>query len=150
MIKKTFILFFIFLISHCGFTPIYNSKIQSDYKIIISQISGDKYINQYLNNYIKNISNIESKNKFILNIETSYEKSIVSKDSKGSPTEYEISITSKFIINNNKRTRTVSFDEKQIIKNISDIFELKNYENSIKENFVNMVVGKLNLELVNY
>ena len=41
-------------------------------------------------------------------------------------------------------------NEKQNIKNISDIFELKNYENSIKENFGNTIMRKLNLEIINY
>ena len=53
-------------------------------------------------------------------------------------------------IENNNQTKTISINEKQNIKNISDIFELKNYENSIKENFVNVIIRKLNLELINY
>ncbi len=150
MIKKTFILFLILSLTHCGFSPIYNSKVKSDYEIIISEINGDKYINNFISNNIKSISNINSKNKFKLSIDTKYQKLIISKDSKGSPTEYELSVTCIFTIENNNQTKTISIDEKQNIKNISDIFELKNYENSIKENFANTIMRKLNLELVNY
>ena len=150
MIKKTFILFLILSLTHCGFSPIYNSNIKSDYEIIISEITGDMYINNLINNNIRSISDINSKNKYNLSIDTKYQKLIISKDSKGSPTEYELSVTSTISIENNNQTKTISINEKQNIKNISDIFELKNYENSIKENFVNEIIRKLNLELINY
>ena len=150
MIKKTFILFLILSLTHCGFSPVYNSNVKSDYEIIISKISGDKYINNFINNNIKSISNINSKNKYKLSIDTKYQKLIISKDSKGSPAEYELSVTCIFAIENNNQTKTISMNEKQNIKNISDIFELKNYENSIKENFGNTIMRKLNLEIINY
>lgn len=150
MIKKTFILFLILSLTHCGFSPIYNSNIKSDYEIIISEITGDMYINNLINNNIRSISDINSKNKYNLSIDTKYQKLIISKDSKGSPTEYELSVTSTISIENNNQTKTISINEKQNMKNISDIFELKNYENSIKENFVNEIIRKLNLELINY
>ena len=150
MIKKTFILFLILSLTHCGFSPIYNSNIKSNYEIIIFEISGDKYINNLINNNIKSISDINSKNKYNLSINTKYQKLIISKDSKGSPTEYKLSVTCTITIENNNQTNTISINEEQNIKNIPDIFELKNYENSIKENFVNIIIRKLNLELINY
>ena len=150
MIKKTFILFLILSLTHCGFSPIYNSNIKSNYEIIIFEISGDKYINNLINNNIKSISDINSKNKYNLSINTKYQKLIISKDSKGSPTEYKLSVTCTVTIENNNQTNTISINEEQNIKNIPDIFELKNYENSIKENFVNIIIRKLNLELINY
>ena len=70
MIKKTFILFLILSLTHCGFSPVYNSNVKSDYEIIISKISGDKYINNFINNNIKSISDINSKNKYKLSIDT--------------------------------------------------------------------------------
>ena len=150
MIKKIFILFLILSLTHCGFSPIYNSNIKSNYEIIIFEISGDKYINNLINNNIKSISDINSKNKYNLSINTKYQKLIISKDSKGSPTEYKLSVTCTITIENNNQTNTISINEEQNIKNIPDIFELKNYENSIKENFVNIIIRKLNLELINY
>ena len=150
MIKKTFILFLILSLTHCGFSPIYNSNIKSDYEIIISEISGDMYINNLISNNIRSISDINSKNKYNLSIDTNYQKLIISKDSKGSPTEYELSVTCIFTIENNNQIKTITMNEKQNIKNISDIFELKNYENSIKENFGNTIMRKLNLEIINY
>ena len=46
--------------------------------------------------------------------------------------------------------KTVLFNEKQIIKNISDTFTLKNYENTIKESFVDSTIRKLKFELINF
>ena len=150
MIKKTFILFLILFLSNCGFSPLYNSNNLSNYEIIVSQIKGDGFVNNLITNHIKSVSNIGSKNKFNISIETNYQKLIISKDSKGSPTEYELSLNSIFIIENNKKTKTIVLNEKENIKNISDLFELKNYENSVKENLVNSIMRKLDLELVNY
>ncbi len=150
MIKKTFILFLILCLSNCGFSPVYNSNNLSNYEIIVSQIKGDGFINNLINNHIKSVSNVGSKNKFNIAIETNYRKLIISKDSKGSPTEYELSLDSIFIIENNKKNKTIILNEKENIKNISDVFEFKNYENSVKENFVNSIMRKLDLELVNY
>ena len=79
MIKKTFILFLILSLTHCGFSPIYNSNIKSDYEIIISEITGDMYINNLINNNIRSISDINSKNKYNLSIDTKYQKLIISK-----------------------------------------------------------------------
>ena len=42
----------------------------------------------------------------------------------------------------------ISFNEKQNVKSISDLFEQKNYENTIKRNFASSIVKKLNLELI--
>ena len=59
------------------------------------------------------------------------------------------SIDENFIIQDLDKTQGLSFEEKQNIKNILDIFEQKNYENLIKEIIARSMIRKLNLELVN-
>ena len=49
----------------------------------------------------------------------------------------------------NNKTKNVSYKERQNIENISDFFDLRNYENIIKKNFANSFIRKLNLELLN-
>ena len=98
---------------------------------------------------INRISNPKSDKIFNLKINTSYKKIILSKDSKGTTSDFQLIAKTNFIIENLNERKVLSFEEKQNIKNILDIFEQKNYENSIKEIFASSMIRKLNLELVN-
>ena len=148
MIKKIYPLLIILILTSCGYTPIYNSSNKSDYKINIIQKSGNKLINNLIISEIKGISNPQSNTIFNLKINTVFEKIIVSKDVKGTVSDYQLILRSNFVITKGDTNETISFVEKQNIKNTSDIFEQKNYENTIKRNFVTSLVRKLNLELL--
>ena len=146
MIKKIFLLFIILIFSHCGFTPIYNSN-KIDYKINIIETTGDKTINKKIRTEIKRISNSSPGKTYNIKIGTKYNKKIISKDLKGSPTDYQYTASVNFEINDNNKTEIVSYQEKQNIKKNSNLFEQRNYENTIKNNFAISFVRKLNLEL---
>ena len=148
MIKKIYPILIILILTSCGYTPIYNSPNKSDYKINIIQKSGNKLINNLIISEIKGISNPQSNTIFNLKINTVFEKIIVSKDVKGTVSDYQLILRSNFVITKGDTKETISFVEKQNIKNTSDIFEQKNYENTIKRNFVTSLVRKLNLELL--
>lgn len=148
--KKKFIFLVILLsFSHCGFSPIYNTADKLDYKIIINEKSGDKFINNLISKEILKISNNNAAKIYYVKVNTVYEKIIVSKNSKGSPTEYQLKAITNFEIQSENIKKEISFNEKQNIKNISDIFELKNYENTIKTNFAISIIRNLNLQLLN-
>ena len=138
-----------FSLSHCGFSPIYNITDKLDYKIIITEKSGDKFINNLILQETYKISNKNATKVYYMKVNTVYEKTIVSKNSKGSPTEYQLKAITNFEIQNKNNKKEISFNEKQNIKNISDIFELKNYENTIKTNFAISIIRNLNLQLLN-
>ena len=148
--KKKFIFLLLFLsLSHCGFSPVYNITDKLDYKIIVTEKSGDKFINNLISQEILKISNNNAAKIYYMKVNTVYEKTIVSKNSKGSPTEYQLKAITNFEIQNKNIKKEISFNEKQNIKNISDIFELKNYENTVKTNFVISIIRNLNLQLLN-
>ena len=149
MKKKLIFLLLFFSLSHCGFSPIYNITDKLDYKIIITEKNGDKFINNLISQEILKISNNNAAKIYYVKVNTIYEKTIVSKNSKGSPTEYQLKATTNFEIQNKNIKKEISFNEKQNIKNISDIFELKNYENSVKTNFAISIIRNLNLQLLN-
>ena len=148
--KKRFIFLLLFFsLSHCGFSPIYNVTDKLDYEIIITEKSGDKFINNLISQEILKISSNNATKIYYVTVNTVYEKTIVSKNSKGSPTEYRLKATTNFKIQNKNIKKEISFNEKQNIKNISDIFELKNYENTVKTNFAISIIRNLNLQLLN-
>ena len=146
MKKKFLYLFIFFLFSSCGFTPLYTLN-NVDYKISITQISGDNTINTNMVNELKKISKPNSKKIFKIKIDSNYEKKIISKDLKGSASDYQLIATVNIQIVENDFVRSITFQEKQNIKKSSDSFDQINYENTIKENFAASFVRKLNLEL---
>ena len=148
MIKKIYSLLIILILTSCGYSPIYNSLNKSDYKINIIEKSGDKLINNLIVSEIKAISNSQSNTIFNIKINTIFEKIIISKNIKGTVSYYQLILKSNFVIKKGDKSETISFVEKQNIKNTSDIFEQKNYEDTIKRNFVISLVRKLNLELL--
>tara|TARA_Y100000741_G_C18126207_1_gene507145 strand:+ start:6 stop:461 length:456 start_codon:yes stop_codon:yes gene_type:complete len=148
MIKKIYPILIVLILTSCGYTPIYNSPDKSDYKINIIEKSGDRLINNLIISEIKTISNSQSNTIFDLKINTFYEKIIISKDVKGTVSDYQLILRSNFEIRKENMVEKISFVEKQNMKNTSDIFEQKNYEDSIKRNFVISLVRKLNLELL--
>ena len=148
MIKKIYPILIILILTSCGYTPIYNSSDKSDYKINIIEKSGDRLINNLIVSEIKSISNSQSNTIFNLKVNTVFEKIIISKSAKGTVSDYQLILKSNFVIIKGDNSETISFVEKQNIKNTSDIFEQKNYENTIKRNFVISLIRKLNLELL--
>jgi len=148
MIKKIYSLLIILILTSCGYSPIYNSPDKSDYKINIIEKSGDKLINNLIVSEIRAISNSQSNTIFNLEINTVFEKIVISKDAKGTVSDYQLVLKSNFVIRKGDKSDTISIVEKQNIKNTSDIFGQKNYENTIKRNFVNSLVRKLNLKLL--
>ena len=148
MIKKIYPLLIILILTSCGYSPIYNSPDKSDYKINIIEKSGDKLINNLIVSEIKAISNSQSNTIFNLEINTIFERIIISKNAKGTVSDYQLILRSNFVIRKGDKSETISFVEKQNIKNTPDIFEQKNYENVIKRNFVISQIRKLNLELL--
>ena len=148
MIRKILPFIIILMFTSCGYTPIYNKLEKTNYKINIIEINGERFVNNLISSEIKRISNSESDIIFNLKIDNDYKKIILSKNIKGTVSDYQLILKSNFIIEKDGNIETISFTEKQNIKNTSDIFEQKNYENTIQRNFVISLIRKLNLELL--
>ena len=148
MTRKFIIIFFILTLYGCGFNPIYNVSNEIKYKILVKEMTGDQFINDIIRDEIFNSSNKNSKEILKINFNTVYEKIILSNDTKGSPSEFQVIAKTTFeIIYDNKIIKN-DFNEKQILKNTSDFFGQKNYEENIKQNFANSIARKFNLRLL--
>ena len=128
----------------------FKGKNKLDYNITISESMGDKLINNLISNEIRKISDFNSSKKIILKVDTNYSKIVISKDSKGSVSNYRIVMETNIQINYDSKIKDITFKDNQDITNISDIFEQKNYENTIKKNFAIAAVRNLNLKLLDY
>ena len=148
MIRKFIIIFFILTLYGCGFNPIYNVSNQIKYKILVNEMTGDQFINSIIKDEIFKSSNKNSKEILKINFNTSYEKIILSNDTKGSPSEFQVIAKTTFEIIYDDKIIKNDFNEKQILKNTSDFFGQKSYEENIKQNFANSIARKLNLRLL--
>jgi len=146
--KNNFIILFLLLILNgCGFEPIYSIKNESDYNIIVVEIKGDKELNNFINRELERISNRTSPNEYKIKVNSKFDKIIISKDSKGSPLEFELLANIDFEIESDNFKKSISFKEKQNMQKISDLFQQRNYEDTIKENFAVSIVRNLSLKL---
>ena len=83
-----------------------------------------------------------------INLNTGYEKIILSNDTTGSPSEFQVIAKTTFEIIYDDKIIKYDFNEKQILKNTSDFFGQKNYEENIKRNFARSIARKFNLRLL--
>ena len=60
----------LFFFSSCGYSPIFKNLNDSNFFIEIESINGEQIINETIINKLNTISNIESENKIILEINT--------------------------------------------------------------------------------
>ena len=147
MFKKIIIIFIIPVLFYgCGYSTLYSTSNDQNINIKILESSGDRDINNFL------LSNLEkySRNQgriFLVSIDTNYSVSDNSKNLEGSISNYQLVAVTKFQIKSDNLDKTITIQEDIIIKNLSDNFEKKNYEKSIKRNFGKTIASKLILQL---
>ena len=147
MIKKYLILFFItFILSGCGYSSLYKDLDNKKLNLKIVEINGDKELNNFiLSNLNKYLDKEGEQIEIIIN--TNYSKSVVSRDTKGSISNYQLVASSVFNVQINNQSKIISMSESFIMKNISDSYEKKNYEKTIKQNLSNSIANELVLRL---
>ena len=147
MIKKNIILIsLIFFLTNCGFTPIYLKNNNVNFSIEQVNYTGDRELNNFLKTNLKKYKNEKSENKIFVDVESKYEKIILSKDGAGEVSNYQLRAEVIFLIKStNKKIKIV---EKSVMKSISDKFEEESNETSIKENFASSISYKFASELI--
>ena len=135
MIKKTlnlcFLLFLLF-ISGCGYKPILIGS-DYDFSIKVENSIGNKDINTKIENKIKILNGV--KRTFKLDFASKETKNILSKDSKGDPSKFEISITTSYQVMNLEKTLiNRKINKKNNYNNESDKFKLEQSEKIIVQN----------------
>ena len=152
MFQKKIIILFLLLLSSCGYEAIYSKKNSSNYDFSISDLSfvGDRAINlkikEKLNNYVQG----EKAKDFILRISSTSEKIILAKNTAGDATSFKntISINVDVLMNDKFKSNFIIL-EKFHYNNISNKFNLKKYEEEIKNNLAETASDKLIFKLSN-
>ncbi len=133
MIKfaKHFIIY-LFLVS-CGFQSIYVSD-KSDFSFNKSNALGDIKISKDIIRNLDSLKNDEGEYELI--IETIFTKDISSKNKKGDPEVFDMSLDVNLILKSDRDVLKSQFREKLSYNNLKSKFELKQYENNLKLNLV--------------
>ncbi len=147
--KKILLLAAIFLLYGCGYSSVYKNNQIQDLSITINKIQGDYEMNNLIENQLKLISNPQSSNIFNIELITNYEKSIISKDTTGAATNYELNLLVTFNIEHNEINKQIQFAESFNVKSNTNNYEQLNYEKTIKRNFATSVKEKLIFQLLN-
>ena len=150
MKKISFLLVLIISIQGCGFTPVYVSNENINFKIESVTFEGDQELNNYINIGLKKYISKESDVKNIkISTKTSYSKQAQSKDVKGNIQSFKIESYATFKVTINDQILDLIYSEQSDMNNSDDTFELKSYENSIKQNIASSMVEKLIFDLSN-
>ena len=140
--KNLILILFLFFIYSCGYSSVYNQK-NIDFKINIKEMRGEREMNNLIKNELRLYSNKKSTNIYNIIIDTDYDKETLTKNSSGIITDYNLAVTSIFVINFNGKNKIVKFEENINIKNQADTFEQKIYEENIQRNFASSIRRKL-------
>ena len=152
MLKRKIILLFLFLLSSCGYEAIHSKKNSVNYIFSVSELSfvGEQKVNQKIKQKLNNYTQNKKDKDFILRISSTSEKVILAKNITGDATSFKntVSINVKVLMNN-KFENNFIITESFKYDNISNRFNLKKYEEEIKNNLAEAAADKLIFKLSN-
>ena len=143
MKKLIFVVIALFILNNCGYSPIYSSK-NNNFNIDVSQKDRSK-LNSKIEKNIKKFSNQNTENTIRLEISSNKKINTISKDKKGDPSRFNMTISLTINIlnkNNYEINKTKSFTEKFDYNNNSNKFSLKQYEKDIENNLINKIIER--------
>jgi len=148
--KIILILTIIVLLTSCEYEPIYNNSKIKDIRFEFIEMKGDQQINKLIINNLKRNQKKLNSDIYKIKIKSEFNKVVLAKDKFGSPTDYKLSVTSNFIIDNNEQKLSLEISEEFIYKNLEQNYDQSNYENSIKKNLAEQISEKLRTKLLTY
>ena len=148
-IFKIILITLFFLQTGCGY-KIVNNLDNFKFTIVDYKLSGEKRINNLLDKNFKRFedNDTQSISNFIINADSSINRSIISKNSSGEALSYNLKITIIIeIYEDNNLLNKTTFDENTSYDNLDSKFELKQYENILIQDLTNQIIFKINNKL---
>jgi hypothetical protein len=152
MFQKQIILLLLLLLSSCGYEAIYSKKNSVNYSFSVSELNfvGDRTVNLKIKEKLNNYAQAKKEKDFILRISSSSEKITLSKNAAGDATSFKnsVSINVEVLMNNKFKSNFIILESFNY-NNISNKFNLKKYEEEIKNNLAETAADKLIFKLSN-
>ncbi|MDB0067209.1 hypothetical protein N9E77_01455 [Candidatus Pelagibacter sp.] len=152
MQKKIFTLILFLFLSSCGYEAIHSKKNTENYDFSIDKLNfiGQREVNLKIKEKLNNYTLSKNNKKFILNISSTSEKTILAKDTSGDATSFQNKIILQVeSIMNNKFKNNFTIIEYFNYNNNSNKFELKKYEREIRNTLAEIASDKLIFKLSN-
>jgi hypothetical protein len=148
MLKKILLpLLFLIIVNNCDYSPVYLKGENTKLNINIIEAKGEAEINKVIENEISEIANNDYSKVINIKINTNYVRTILARNSKGTPTDFELKATSRFELTNLDKAQNFTIEEKFNYKKMSNSYEQSNYEKNIKKNLASSITRKLILRL---
>tara|TARA_B100000963_G_scaffold48613_1_gene36874 strand:- start:3462 stop:3908 length:447 start_codon:yes stop_codon:yes gene_type:complete len=141
---KKILIIFLFLVSSCGFEPLYSSKNSNNFTFEKVETEGEKKINRRIISAIsikENTQDYSYKKLILIN-----EKNIIetSRNSKGQPDSFKMAIKLKIILVDKKNNLTEKdFYEEFSYKNQENKFDLSEYEIKLEDDLIDKIIEDL-------
>ena len=143
--KKNIIILILsaFVITSCGYKSIYSSK-NLNFNILEFEVEDKTKISRKIKNNLDSYKKNDSNNFYSIKINSKKNINIISKDSEGNPSNFEMTIISEItILNDEKIVKNKVFSESFNYKNSSNKFDLKQYEKNIEDNLTNKILENI-------
>jgi hypothetical protein len=148
MLKKILLpLLFLIIVNNCDYSPVYLKGENTRLNINIIEVKGDTEINKVIANEINGIANNSYAEIINIKINTNYIRTTLARNTKGTPTDFELKATSRFEVTNLDKKQNFTIEEKFNYKKMSNNYEQNNYEKTIKKNLASLITRKLILRL---
>ena len=151
MYKKQITRFLIvlsFFVYSCGFTPQYAGFKNLEFDLVVDKVSGDRDFNNEIKVQIKRYDrgrdNVE---KIKLSFDSDYEKVILTRNTKGEATKYNLKVKVIFDVNSENFSTKILFNDEFSIDKIEDTVEENNYIKIVKSNFAERAIEKVILSI---
>ena len=144
MIKKKIFLILIIFLSNCGYNPIYLKKNDTEMLISSYQLIGDKNINRSIISYLGIKNNDNTNAKYNLKLNSTKLVETVAKDKVGNTSVYKTTIRVELSISEgNSVIKERTFVSNFIYNNISNKFDLFQYQKNIDKNLIKNLSEKI-------
>ena len=147
MIKKSIsLIFLIFFLTNCGFTPVYLKNTNINYSIEQVDYTGHRELNNFLKSNLNKYKNEKIDKKIFIEVNSIYKKNILTKDGTGKITSYELEAVIVFLVQ--PLNKEIQIIEKKTMNSMDDKFEETRQERIIKQSFVSSISNKLISEII--
>ena len=147
MTKKIKYLFiFLFLLS-CGYSPIYQSNKEINFKLGVINFYGDKEIGREIVKGLEKFQRGKDLNVFDANFGVTRKEIIVTKNKKGDPSSFRtiIEMNLDLTYQKNGKVFTKKFIEESTYDSMENKFELNKYKNKLEKNMIFKILGDINI-----
>ena len=144
----SFLIILSIFIYSCGFSPQYAGFKNLEFDLIVNKASGDRDFNNEIKSQIKRYDQgRDDVEKIRINFDSNYQKIILSKNTKGEATKYNLKVNVIFDVKYESFSRKIVFNDEFSIDKIDDTIEENNYIKIVKKNFAERAIEKIILNI---